>query len=291
MVKVSQIQIKKNGTKEALDSVSYTGEVALVWLGQAGFAIKYKDYLIFIDPYLSDYLAKKYAETKTPHIRLMPSPLRAEEVEGLSLVLCTHTHSDHMDPETLPVLAERNPECKFIVPRASLSKALEIGLPEEKIYGMDAGETFRYGTEIMIEALASAHEELKTNKRGEHYFLGYILFLGNIKIYHSGDCVPYKGLEDNLKGKNITVALLPVNGRDERRRGLGIPGNFNVAEAINLCQRCHILLLIPHHFGMFSFNTVSIDAIRRETQRNKDIECIIPNPNVVYLLKMERAEK
>ena len=45
------------------------------WLGQAGFLVQAGGSTILVDPYLSDYLARKYAGKLHPHIRMMPSPL------------------------------------------------------------------------------------------------------------------------------------------------------------------------------------------------------------------------
>ena len=80
-------------------------------------------------------------------------------------------------------------------------------------------------------------------------------------IYHSGDTVPYEGLQEELQRYQIQLALLPVNGRDELRRSKGIPGNFTLEEALDLCQRVGIAVLIAHHFGMFAFNTVNPELI------------------------------
>ena len=79
----------------------------LHWLGQAGFVIAWDDRRLMIDPYLSDALALKYAGTRFPHQRMMPPPVTAEQIDCLDLVLCTHAHSDHMDPGLLPGLLKR----------------------------------------------------------------------------------------------------------------------------------------------------------------------------------------
>ena len=39
------------------------------WLGQSGFLIKFRGQLLLFDPYLSDSLTVKYAETDKPHVR------------------------------------------------------------------------------------------------------------------------------------------------------------------------------------------------------------------------------
>ena len=42
----------------------------LWWLGQSGFLIHHYDACVLVDPYLSESLTKKYAQTDKPHERL-----------------------------------------------------------------------------------------------------------------------------------------------------------------------------------------------------------------------------
>jgi L-ascorbate metabolism protein UlaG (beta-lactamase superfamily) len=49
----------------------------------------------------------------------MPAPILPGELRGMSAVLCTHRHSDHMDPEGLPMIAAGNPGCAVARPRAA----------------------------------------------------------------------------------------------------------------------------------------------------------------------------
>jgi len=270
---------------ESFLSQPLDGGVALWWLGQSGFALRHGNLLILIDLYLSDHLAKKYSGAEFSHERMMAAPVRPEKVRGLDFVFCTHRHSDHMDPGTLPVLQENNPDCKFLVPRAELGHALGMGLKEERTIGLNDGERLELGAEASVEAVAAAHEDLMTNPNGEHHFLGYLFRFGGIRIYHSGDCVPYNGLEDRLRDKGIQLALLPVNGRDETRQSRGIVGNFTLEEALGLCDRLDIPHTIGHHFGMFDFNTLSpVEATRKLESLKPKVRCHLPEVGWFYML-------
>ena len=97
--------------------------------------------------------------------------------------------------------------------------------------------------------------------QGRHPFLGYGLGAGDLRIYHSGDCIPFDGLADLLADFAPQIALLPVNGRDSARLAAGIPGNFTLDEAVVLTSS--LRYLIPHHFGMFAFNTIDEGRIDR----------------------------
>jgi len=248
---------------------------SLAWLGQAGVFIRWGDFRLLIDPYLSDSLAKKYAGTQFPHRRMMPPPIQPASVANLDVVLCTHAHTDHMDPETLGPLVAASPRCRFVVPRAALNTAAERGAPGSRTIAMNAGEELLLAPGVRLYALASAHEELKTDDEGNHHFLGYVMDFEGSVLYHSGDCVPYPGLAEALAARSVQLAILPVNGRDAFRREHGILGNFTFAEAVNLCSEAGIGAMIPCHFGMFDFNTVDEAWLDQQiADTRKGLRCV-----------------
>ena len=80
------------------------GSLALWWLGQAGFAFKTAaGRIVYLDPYLSDAVERLHGFK-----RLSLPPLAAEEVRA-DLVVLTHEHADHLDPDALPIIARNNP--------------------------------------------------------------------------------------------------------------------------------------------------------------------------------------
>jgi L-ascorbate metabolism protein UlaG (beta-lactamase superfamily) len=262
------------------------GAVGLAWLGQAGFALRHAHHHLLIDPYLSDHLARKYAGSEFPHTRMMSAPIEAAEVHDLDFVLCSHRHSDHMDPGTLATLAENNSRCGFVVPRAELQSATAIGLGESQLIPVNDGDTIRGSESLEIHFIPAAHQTFKVNDRGEHHFLGFILKLGDLTLYHSGDCVVYDGLIERLREWRIDLALLPVNGRSERLTARGIPGNMTFEEARDLCLAARIGALIPHHFGMFDFNTVDPRELQRQIDRLDAtfLQCVLPAVDRYYEL-------
>jgi L-ascorbate metabolism protein UlaG (beta-lactamase superfamily) len=262
----------------------------LAWLGQAGFLVRCRAGLLAIDPYLSDSLAAKYRGARFPHVRMMPPPVAPEELTGLNAVFCTHSHTDHMDPGTLGPLAQINPGCRFVVPRSGRATAEERGVPPERLITADAGESGTAGS-IRWHALASAHGQLETDAAGLQKFLGYVIELDGLRIYHSGDCVPYPGLAAELGRHGVDVAILPVNGRDTQRSAAGIPGNFTFAEAVDLCRHAGIEAMLACHFGMFDFNTVSEAWLEEQIAALAGPpQCVRPDVTTVYELHTSSRE-
>jgi L-ascorbate metabolism protein UlaG (beta-lactamase superfamily) len=235
--------------------------VSLYWLGQAGFVIDAYDRRVVVDPYLSDSLAAKYRDTGFSHRRMAPAPLTADQLGPVDLVLCTHHHTDHMDGETLNLLARRLPALRFVVPAASRELAMQrIGVDAGRLIEVDAGDRKTIGS-LELHVLRAAHETLERDEAGHHRFLGYGMRFGNVRLFHSGDTIPFPGQDEEVMAFAPDLALLPVNGRSETLRKSGFAGNLTLAEAIELCDRCGIGAMIAHHYGMFAFNTTAPDEI------------------------------
>lgn len=233
------------------------------WLGQAGFLVAMGGLRLAIDPYLSDSLARKYAGTPFPHRRMADPPLEPGAVRELDWLLCTHAHTDHMDPETIRPLLAVNPRCRVVAPEAERATVLARGVPATALVGVDAGHALDLGG-VRLDALPAAHEAFRRDAAGRHHFLGYVLTGGGCVLYHSGDTVPFAGLSELLTPLAVDLALLPVNGRDEIRRSHGVPGNMTLEEAVALAGRAGARAMLGHHFGMFDFNTIDpVEARRR----------------------------
>ena len=231
-------------------------DLAIYWLGQAGFVIDLAGARIVIDPYLSDSLAEKYRGSARRHVRMMPAPIAPGDIRGVNLVLCTHAHTDHMDPATLKPLLAANPKAKLIVPRAALEQALDrSGRPEVAIDPINAGETLEVLPGVTVTPSRAAHEKLDTDLEGNHRFLGYAIKAGDTVIWHSGDCVPFPGLVEEMTALSPDIALLPVNGRRPELSENGVPGNFSLDEAVALARNIGAMDMIAHHYGLFDFNT------------------------------------
>ncbi len=239
-------------------------DIAIYWLGQAGFVVDHCDCRIVIDPYLSDSLALKYRASAFPHQRMAPAPIQPDDLGKVDLVFCTHHHTDHMDGATLAPLARRLPEARFIVPLASIDVAADrIGVGMDRLIGVDAGQVIPLSPSLTVNALRAAHEALERDDEGHHKFLGYGLTLGGTRLFHSGDTIPFAGQEAEIRAFAPDLALLPVNGRSEELAAAGFAGNMTIAESIALAGAAGARAMIAHHYGMFAFNTAEPEEIDR----------------------------
>ncbi len=248
---------------EIVSTAPRPGSLCVWWLGQSGFLIKSRQGLLVIDPYLSEHLTKKYEGTGRPHVRMTRAPLRGHELPPVDLVLASHKHSDHLDPETWAALVAGSPAAVFVLPEAILDHARQLGMPRERLLGIDAGQAIDR-TGFRVRAIPSAHEELDKDRDGRHLYLGYVVESEGRRLYHSGDSVAYPRLAEQLGGEPFDALLLPINGRDPAR---GVPGNMTAAEAVDLSNAVRPRFVVPHHYDMFTFNTVAAQVFEAEARR------------------------
>jgi L-ascorbate metabolism protein UlaG (beta-lactamase superfamily) len=238
------------------------GEIAIWWLGQSGYAIKTTSALFYIDIYLSEHLTAKYAGSDKPHVRMTAAPLRGRDITNARWVFSSHKHSDHLDPGTLPDLFDASPHAQLVLPAAVIEHAVSLGLPQQRLIPTRGDETIQVGP-LTVHSVPSAHPTLDYDEANGYPFLGYVLEVDGLVLYHSGDTLVYDGLAERLRRLEIDIAFLPINGTDERRTALQVPPNMNAGEAVGLAQAIAPRLVIPHHYDMFTFNTADVREFTR----------------------------
>lgn len=228
------------------------GYVKLWWLGQSGYLVRYNNIHVLIDPYLSDSLTKKYEHTNKPHTRMSELVADPAQLNFIDIVTSSHNHTDHLDGETLIPLIKANPGIKMIIPEANRKFVTDrINMPIDFPIGMNDGQTVEIDG-VKFHGIPAAHNELERDEQGHCKFMGYVIEIGNRKIYHSGDTLLFPGMADRLKPFQLDLAILPINGNDPAR---GVAGNLSIDEAISLGKEIGAKLTIPCHYDMFTFNT------------------------------------
>jgi L-ascorbate metabolism protein UlaG (beta-lactamase superfamily) len=233
------------------------GQLRLWWLGQSGYLIQHDGLRLLVDPYLSDSLTVKYANTDKPHVRMTERVVDPARLDFIDVITSSHNHTDHLDAETLVPILRNNPLARLVIPeanRAFVAERLHIDATMPR--GLDAGKHLDLGP-VTIHAVPAAHNELSKDDAGRHLFLGYVFQIGRWTVYHAGDTLLFPGLADTLRKFRIDIALLPINGNVPERR---VAGNLSGSEAAQLAKDIGARVVIPCHYEMFEFNTVTPDA-------------------------------
>jgi L-ascorbate metabolism protein UlaG (beta-lactamase superfamily) len=224
------------------------GHFRLWWLGQSGFLVQWRGCHLLLDPYLSDTLTAKYADTDKPHVRMTARAVDPARLDFIDVVTSSHNHTDHLDPGTLVPLLHANPRMTIVAPEVNRRFVAErLQVSPARLHGLRIGEAVTAADDAFrIEAVPAAHEAL------DEEFVGYIVRCGPWTIYHSGDTLVYEGHADRLRPFGVDVALLPINGHAPERR---VAGNMNAKEAAALAHAMGARTVIPCHYEMFTFNT------------------------------------
>ena len=266
--------IKKNNdlVNDILEQVKDEENFYLWWLGQSGYLLQYKGIRMLIDPYLSDSLTKKYAQTDKPHVRISELVIHPEDLPKIDFITSSHNHTDHLDAETIIPIIKKNPSCKIIIPEANRQFVCSrLNIDTQVPVGLDAGENYT-STHFTISAIPAAHNTIEKDEEGRCKFLGYMIKFGSWCIYHSGDTLWYEGIDDALKLHQPNIAILPINGNDPARK---VAGNLNAEEAVALAKNNMIPLVIPCHYDLFEFNTVNVNGFIEEAKKEKQKYCVL----------------
>ena len=187
-----------------------------------------------------------------------------EKLDCIDVVTSTHNHTDHLDAETLLPLRQANPDLALVLPEANRAFAADrLGTDPAWPIGLNAGEQAEV-QDFLFYGVPAAHNALEKDAHGKHKYMGYVVAFGPYTVYHSGDTLWYKGMEDLLGTFDIDLALLPINGNKPERR---VAGNLDGLEAARLAKKIGAGQVIPCHYEMFEFNTASPVPFKEECNR------------------------
>jgi L-ascorbate 6-phosphate lactonase len=225
-------------------------EIAIVWLGQAGFLIKtHEEKIILIDPYFSDYVNRVLQKEYGQGFRRMSAPVCDPDQMEADILLCSHEHQDHLDIDSLPDLL-RNPDLVCYANEPSIKEAKKNGIAVERFRKINKGDLIDLD-ECELHVLDCDHGQSAPEA------MGFILDFGFLTLYYSGDTGYNKARLGGALARRIDLALLPINGAF---------GNLNAHEAARLAGDLKAKMCIPHHFWTFPLHDGSqggpMEAIR-----------------------------
>ena len=192
-------------------------------LGQSGYALKTEKSEIMIDPYLSDSVNRVAGRP-----RCLPIPLNPANI-CCDAVICTHDHLDHLDPDTVSEINERQ---LFITTGGGKEKLSSLGKKNSITLG--EGESVCVG-DFEITAVFANHTVEA---------FGVIVRCEGKVLYFSGDTLYNERLFEIAK-YSPDVTFICINGKI---------GNMNVEEALVIAKRIGARLSVPNHYDMFASN-------------------------------------
>jgi L-ascorbate 6-phosphate lactonase len=207
------------------------GTVRLWWLGQAGFLFKtHTGRIVLVDPYLSDAVERLHGFK-----RLSLSPLPADDVRA-DLIVLSHEHTDHLDPDAIPIIARLNPAARFAAPASCSRRLHQAGVGAKRSIRLAPGRHYKVDG-IGIHTAQADHGDYSPSA------LCLVLDFGGIRVFCTGDTALRPALFRPLCNLRPDVVLPCING------GFG---NMNPIDAAMLVQQAKPQVAIPCHFWTFA---------------------------------------
>ena len=198
----------------------------ITYLGQAGLLLESKGLRIMVDPYLSNSVVK-----------VNPANYRRQPIdEGFfslrpDVMLFTHDHLDHYDPETAERFLQTYTSMTVLAPGTAWDKARQCGNGNN--YVLFNRHTRWTEGHLRFTAVKASHSD--------PFAIGVIVEDGEKTYYITGDTLYNSEIFADIP-KNIDVLFLPVNG---------VGNNMNFTDAAAFAEKIGAKIPVPFHVGMF----------------------------------------
>ncbi|MDO4621435.1 MAG: MBL fold metallo-hydrolase [Eubacteriales bacterium] len=227
------------------------GELAIFWLGQAGFLLKDSSgRQLVIDPYLSDYGERMRGFKRISPKLISPSDLKPD------YYLISHHHFDHLDYDSVPIIAS----CKktlFTAPASCVEELRKMGIREEQYIEVEPGSRLLLG-DIIVDVVDADHGTMAPDA------IGYIVEMGGHRIYFSCDTSYREDIFSVVKELHPDIAVVCINGQF---------GNMNAEEGAKAAAFVGADLAIPCHYWTFLEHCGCNPADFSKTMKKLDTDC------------------
>ena len=186
--------------------------------------------MVYLDPYLSDAVERLFGFK-----RLSLPAIAAEDVRA-DLVVLTHEHADHLDPDAMPIIARNNPACRFAAPAGCEAGLTEAGVDPKSRVILEPHR--RYDLDgVVIHTAPADHGDLSATA------LSLVLEFDGIRVLCTGDTAFSPEGMKPLYDLRPDVFVPCING---------VFGNMNHVDAAMMTQQVRPRYAIPCHFWTFA---------------------------------------
>ncbi len=128
--------------------------------------LKHDGHCLLFDPYLSESLTTKYANSDKPHVRMTRRPIDPVRLDMIDVVTSSHDHTDHFDAATLRPLKEVNPQLRLVLPAANRRIAMEkLQTTDDWFVPLNDSDQAKVAG-FHVRAVPAAHESLDRDDAG-----------------------------------------------------------------------------------------------------------------------------
>lgn len=189
----------------------------ITWLGHDGFRIDGSK-TVYIDPY------------------------NIEPGKKADLVLVTHDHFDHCSPEDIDKIMQ--PKTIIVTEKDSAKKL------SGNVKTVEPGDNLAID-DVKIEAVPAYNTNKDFHPKANGW-LGFVLEMDGVRIYHAGDTdfIP------EMEGLKVDIALLPVSGTYV----------MTADEAVKAALAINPGVAVPMHYGAIVGDSSNADAFKAKLE-------------------------
>ncbi len=231
-------------TRDAIQTLSVPPRsITLWWLGQSGFLVKSpQGKVIAVDPYLTNSCKAIGEELGFNMDRLVPPPLPPADLIDVDLYVMTHSHGDHLDPETLAGYRAAGGHGPYLVPAETVDRLRQMGVPDNEIVMTWPNKVHRVG-DLRIRATFAI-----PLGADDMTHVGYVIGVeGGASVYMTGDTAYHEVLADGAASDRPDMLVAVINGAFR---------NLSPAEAARLARQLDVRVAIPCHYDLFPDNSL-----------------------------------
>ncbi|MBT2556556.1 MBL fold metallo-hydrolase [Hymenobacter sp. ISL-91] len=252
-------QLSKNPQKEEKKADIWTPDVVdgtaflrsqedgLLWLGHSSFVLRVAGLTMITDPLLFSSVGLR---------RRHALPCRPEDLTGIDLLLLSHGHRDHLDAQSITLLARQNPQLRAFGP-LGLQKLLRGMAPKLPVQEAGWWQQFDLGPEAPFELfeLPASHWYRRGLLDVNAVLWGSLLLRlpDGRTIYFAGDTNMSSHFEEiERQFGPLDVVLMPIGAYKPAYMMAGSHTNpHESAKAANQLRAGH---LVPMHHGTFDLS-------------------------------------
>jgi L-ascorbate 6-phosphate lactonase len=224
------------------------GEIALWWLGQSGYLVKSQGgTLIAVDPYLSNSCKAVGDAGGFNMDRLVPTVMDPADLVGIDVYAITHSHQDHLDPETVLPYVKAGGRGPFVAPHEA-ADALEKHGIQDNVQVIWPNKVIRFGdlTVRATFAIPLGPDDLT--------HVGYIVSIDDgPSVYFTGDTAYHQLIADSVAVHHPDIVVPVINACFR---------NMGPAEAAELAKQIDPKIVIPCHYDLFPDNRQYPELLR-----------------------------
>ena len=239
------------------------GHAAVTFVGHATFVVRTAQCVVLTDPVFTSH-AGPFGRFGPRRVRPPGIPLR--DLPAAGVVLVSHNHYDHLQPQSLRACQTRGRPL-FVAP-LGLGPYLS-GLGLANVAELDWWET-KETAGAKITCVPAQHFSARTPfDRNRTLWCGFIVESGDTKIYFAGDSgYSPQFAEIGRKSAGLDVALIPIGAYEPR--WFMQPMHMNPEEAVRAHKDVRARISIGMHFGTFRLTDEGIDDPLRALERARE---------------------